>query len=330
MAQLGIADMEDGTGPGSALVVHAGTTPGDPPMTVYGLVALPPADERLVAFWLFGKAPRTQRLYRATIGRFTAFTAKPLASLTLDDLQAFATSLGGLAATTRTVMLATVKSLLTFGNRIGILPLNVGAALRIKAPPDDLNERILTEPEIHRLLAALTDPRDRTLLRLAYAAALRVSELVGLRWRNLRDREGGGGQITVFGKGSKIRYVLVRPSVWKDVRALARLDLTTRSAVPTYLADGSLNPDAPVFRSRKGGHIGVPQAWRIVRRAAEQAGLTAKVSPHWLRHAHASHALDRGAPIHLVRDSLGHANVATTSRYAHARPNEHSEKFLAL
>ena len=322
--------MEDGAGPGSAMVVHAGTTPGDPPMAGYGLVALPPADERLVALWLFGKAPRTQRLYRATIGRFTAFTAKPLAALTLDDLQSFATSLGGLAATTRTVMLATVKSLLTFGNRIGVLPLNVGAALRIKAPPDDLNERILTEPEIHQLLSALKDPRDRTLLRLAYAAALRVSELVGLRWRNLRDREGGGGQITVLGKGSKIRYVLVRPSVWKDVRALARLDLPTRSAVPTFLSDGSLNPDAPLFRSRKGGHIGVPQAWRIVRRAAEQAGLTAKVSPHWLRHAHASHALDRGAPIHLVRDSLGHANVATTSRYAHARPNEHSEKFLAL
>ena len=330
MAQLGFADMDDGTGPGSALVVYAGTTPGDPPMTVYGLVALPPADERLVALWLFGKAPRTQRLYRATIGRFTAFTSKPFAALTLDDLQAFATSLGGLAATTRTVMLATVKSLLTFGNRIGILPLNVGAALRIKAPPDDLNERILTEPETHRLLAALADPRDRTLLRLAYAAALRVSELVGLRWRNLRDREGGGGQITVLGKGSKFRSSLVRPAVWDEVRALARLDRKTRSASPTFLADGSLNPDAPVFRSRNGVPLGIKQVWRIVRRAAEEAGLTAKVSPHWLRHAHASHALDRGAPIHLVRDSLGHSSIATTNRYLHARPTEHSERFLAL
>jgi len=70
--------------------------------------------------------------------------------------------------------------------------------------------------------------------------------------------------------------------------------------------------------------------WRIVRRAAEEAGLTAKVSPHWLRHAHASHALDRGAPIHLVRDSLGHSSIATTNRYLHARPTEHSERFLAL
>lgn len=54
------------------------------------------------------------------------------------------------------------------------------------------------------------------------------------------------------------------------------------------------------------------------------------VSPHWLRHAHASHALDRGAPIHLVQATLGHSSVATTSRYFHARPGESSARFLAL
>ncbi|MCX5985045.1 MAG: tyrosine-type recombinase/integrase, partial [Chloroflexi bacterium] len=105
---------------------------------------------------------------------------------------------------------------------------------------------------------------------------------------------------------------------------------TSRSAIPTFLADGSLNPDAPVFRSRNGVPLGIKQVWRIVRRAAIEAGLTAKVSPHWLRHAHASHALDRGAPIHLVRDSLGHSSIATTNRYLHARPTEHSERFLTL
>jgi len=50
----------------------------------------------------------------------------------------------------------------------------------------------------------------------------------------------------------------------------------------------------------------------------------------WLRHAHASHALDRACPIHTLKDSLGHASVATTSRYLHARPNDGSGKYLAV
>jgi Phage integrase family len=68
----------------------------------------------------------------------------------------------------------------------------------------------------------------------------------------------------------------------------------------------------------------------IVRRAAQRAGVFDRVSPHWLRHAHASHALDHGAPIHLVQATLGHGSVATTSRYVHARPGDSSARFLAL
>jgi len=54
------------------------------------------------------------------------------------------------------------------------------------------------------------------------------------------------------------------------------------------------------------------------------------LSPHWLRHAHASHALDRGAPVSLVRECLGHASLATTSRYTHARPGDGSIRYLPV
>src|SRR5579862_407422 len=82
---------------------------------------------------------------------------------------------------------------------------------------------------------------------------------------------------------------------------------------------------------REGGkHLDHGRVCVIVRRAAEQAGIAAKVSPHWLRHAHASHALDHGAPIHLVQATLGHSSVATTSAYLHARPGDSSARFLAL
>ncbi|MDQ3605818.1 MAG: site-specific integrase, partial [Gemmatimonadota bacterium] len=54
------------------------------------------------------------------------------------------------------------------------------------------------------------------------------------------------------------------------------------------------------------------------------------VSPHWFRHAHASHALDRGAPAHLVRDTLGHGSLLTTNAYVHARPDESSAHYLSV
>jgi integrase/recombinase XerD len=88
-----------------------------------------------------------------------------------------------------------------------------------------------------------------------------------------------------------------------------------------------------VFRSRKGNNHGFLQpvaVLRVVRAAAKRAGLELPVSPHWFRHAHASHALDRGAPIHLVQATLGHATITTTGRYLHARPNDSSSHYLPL
>lgn len=109
--------------------------------------------------------------------------------------------------------------------------------------------------------------------------------------------------------------ILLPSGIWREVLGL-------RCAADT---------DAPVFPSRKKqGHLSEVQVWRIVRAAARRAGIEDAVSPHWLRHAHASHALDRGAPPHLVQATLGHASLATTSRYAHARPSDSSARYLAV
>jgi site-specific recombinase XerD len=66
----------------------------------------------------------------------------------------------------------------------------------------------------------------------------------------------------------------------------------------------------------------------IVKDAAKRAGVNPAASVHWLRHAHASHAIDNGAPITLVSATLGHADLKTTSVYAHARPGESSGRYL--
>ncbi len=119
----------------------------------------------------------------------------------------------------------------------------------------------------------------------------------------------------MFGKGGKTRAVVLSAQTWAEL-------MTLREE-----ADDS----QPVFPSRKGGrHLRRNQVFRIICAAAKRAGISEKVSPHWLRHAHASHALERGAPIHLVQATLGHSNVATTGKYLHARPMESSGRFLSV
>ena len=84
-----------------------------------------------------------------------------------------------------------------------------------------------------------------------------------------------------------------------------------------------------MFRSREGGGALEPnQPHRIVKTAAKRAGLSDAVSAQWLRHAHVGHALDRGAPVHLVQATVGHASLATTSCDAHARPSDSSSRDL--
>jgi integrase/recombinase XerD len=274
-------------------------------------------DQELIEVWLHGRSPHTQRAYRADIERFRSSLGKPLFYATLLDLQHFADSLTDLAPASRYRMLSAVKSLLAFGHRMGYLPLDVGRALRLPGVRNRLNERILSEADLHRILNLEPNPRNRAVLTLLYASGVRVGELCGLSWRDLQP-SGDSGQITVWGKGSVTRSVQLPAAVWKLL---------------TELRSADAGADGPVFVSRKkrgSGRLQPLAVLRIVRAAARRAGIALPVSPHWLRHAHASHALDRGAPIHLVQATLGHANINTTGRYLHARPKESSSGFLGL
>lgn len=310
----------------------------------HGVVSPSQADDdaHLVALWLHGKSVNTRDAYERDVRAFVDFVDRPLPLVTLGMLQDWADRLmeTGLAASSRARKLSAVKSLMTFGHRLGYLPVNVGAAVRPPQSKDTLSEKILPEAAVHRVLAvadalaaetdAVTDHRNALALRLAYATGGRVSELVGLCWRDCleRDDQGKGvtGQLTLFGKGDKTRRVLLSPATWAVVR-----EHRAREA-----AGGYAEADHPVLRSRKAGAGGEPrpltrqQLWRVVKALGRRAGLPGAVSPHFFRHAHASHALDRGAPPHLVQQTLGHASLQTTSRYAHARPDESSATFLSI
>jgi integrase/recombinase XerD len=270
-------------------------------------------DEQLIALWIHGRSKHTQRAYIADIERFRSFTPKSFREIKLADIQAFETSLieQKLEQTSINRTLAAVKSLFSFAHRIGYLAFDVGRPVKLTSPKDTLAERILSESEIHRIIEAEHNPRNKLILKLLYVSAVRVSELCSLKWKDLQSRKDGG-QVTIYGKGNKTHTVLLPQNTW--------VDLTTQR-------NGSID-EQPIFKSRKGGHLCPSQVLRIVKKAADKAGLSNAISPHWFRHSHASHALEHNAPIHLVQQTLAHSSVATTGKYLHARPSDSSSRYL--
>ncbi len=272
---------------------------------------------QLVSLWLYRfKSKQTKRAYAGDIREFLSFLGdRPLHELTYIQLQEFESKLASrnLAPRTQNRKLAAVRSLLTFGcEKVRMLPTNIGVILESQKVKDDLAARILSEEQVFRMFTLEPDERNRLILRLLYYCGLRVSELVSLKWKDLHSRSEFEGQVTVFGKGGKTRIVLIPDKVWRSLIAMKQ----------------EADKDEPVFCSQKGGHLHSSQVFRIVQAAAKRAGIEGNVSPHWLRHSHASHAMDRGAPLHVVQASLGHSNPATTGRYLHARPGDGSGRYL--
>lgn len=271
-------------------------------------------DTQVIAMWLHGRSKNTQRAYKRDAFEFLSYVEKEIQRITIGDVQDFADSILHLSERTQGRKLSSVKSLLSFAHRIGYAQYNVGAPVQLPKPKDTIAERILSEEQVLNMISSEKNQRNKVILRLLYSSGIRVSEIVGLRWKDTQERQEAG-QITVYGKGSKTRTILLSEATWKKLIAL-------------HVEAG---PDDPIFKSRKHGDpISQVQVWRIVRTAAKRAGIDKNVSPHWMRHAHVSHALDRGCPTHQVQATVGHSSLATTSRYCHVRPTDSSSRYLAV
>lgn len=282
------------------------------------------SDAAVVTSWLGMFDPedsaRTRVHYRRVSRCFMQWIASrglSLRTLTTEHLVSWRDQLNG-APATRGNRLAVVKSLLSHGHRTGYLRFNIGRAVRAPKVDVDVDRRSLTEVQIALMIQAAaavlraegsrTMPRPRyvraALTRLFFARFLyysgaRVAEAVAVRWQDLRPRPDDDVQLTVLGKGRKRRSFPLPGGLMAQLEAEYK--------------PNSAAPDSLIFR------FGVRRAQTIIHELAVLSGLEQAVSPHWYRHAAATHALDRGAPIHVVAQTLGHASLATTSRYAHKR-----------
>jgi integrase/recombinase XerC len=145
--------------------------------------------------------------------------------------------------------------------------------------------------------------RDRAIVETLYSAGLRVSELVGLDWRDIDDEVG---MVRVrSGKGDKDRIV---PIGEPALEALTRW----RRAMPV-----AWETDGPVFVNLRGGRLTTRSVEKIIARRVLKAGVRTEVTPHGLRHSFATHLLNHGADLRSIQEMLGHASLATTQRYTH-------------
>ena len=147
--------------------------------------------------------------------------------------------------------------------------------------------------------------RDYALVRGSYLLGCRVSEIAVIKWQDI-EVLSDGGQIHLFGKGSKARTVRVSSDTLQLFHALGRGEA-----------------DSYVFPSPRGeGHLTRQAIGDVCRKWGRAAGF--HVHPHQLRHSHATHAVQRGVDVFTLQATLGHSSSATTGHYVAANPRDSS------
>lgn len=267
-----------------------------------------------------GAAENTRAAYTRDLDAYLAFLdARSVAHRQANarDVQAYlaALSADGLAATSRARRLSSVRQFYKFLLAEGCIEADPTTSLsgpkRQRALP-----KVLSVVEVDRLLSAAAQRtegqegralfralRFNCLLEILYATGMRVSELVSLPRSVVR---GDQRVLTITGKGGRERLVPLNPAA--------------REALDRYLAiSGRFDNSQWLFASKAAeGHV-TRQGFALdLKDIAMEAGLDPeRVSPHVLRHAFASHLLDRGADLRAVQQLLGHADISTTEIYTH-------------
>jgi integrase/recombinase XerD len=259
-----------------------------------------------------GYSKHTVAAYAEDLRRFADHLerrGRDLKTATEEDVRALlvAASKEQLSPRSAARLLSAVRSFLRFAVDEGVLAHSPARGVKVPHLPRTL-PKLLTERQVRALLGAPDEStpegvRDAAMLHVMYAAGLRVSELVALRWGDVNLEVG---YVSAFGKGQRRRLVPLGEVAAQKIRAW--LQVRGRCAKAGVEA---------LFVSRRGRAMSRSQFFRIVQRCARQAGIEEDVSPHWLRHSFATHLLVHGADLRAVQTMLGHADISTTEIYTH-------------
>lgn len=262
-------------------------------------------------------SPHTVAAYRRDLDQFECFTGGWLGAenwewKTVDRL-AIRAWLGELdarsqAPATIARKLSTVRVFFGFLHRTGQLADNPARYIGARAPRRKL-PAFLSRDQIDELFDTMpadqpTSLRDRAILELLYSSGLRLAELHGL---DTTDVDLDAGTVRVIGKGRKER---ITPVGRKAVAAIRHYLEADRAA-------GTAHTGQCLFTSRTGGRLSRRQIQRIVGRWLAVATGGESLSPHALRHTFATHLLDEGADLLVVKELLGHSSLSTTRIYTH-------------
>lgn len=267
-----------------------------------------------------GAAQNTMQAYERDLGAYLEFLSergKQAEAADAKDIQAYLhrISAEGLAAASRARRLSAIRQLYKFLAAEGLVEADPAAGLSGPKRERPL-PRTLSVTEVDHLIETAKTScgglegrtlfralRFHCLLEVLYATGMRVTELVSLPRSVLR---GDPRVLTIKGKGGRERLVPLNPEA--------------RAALDKYLAvSGRFDNSQWLFAARSAeGHVTRQGFAQDLKTAAGQAGLDPeRVSPHVLRHAFASHLLDRGADLRAVQQLLGHADISTTEIYTH-------------
>lgn len=258
-----------------------------------------------------GLSKNTLSAYRSDLTIFAAWLKKDLLAIDSENITAFLENRYQLGMTTRTTarILSSLRRFYSYFLRQNDINIDPTALISAPKTPRDLPQS-LTESDVESLLVApqIALPRgqrDKAMLEMLYAAGLRVSELVDLKFEQLNLSQG---VVQIVGKGGRERLVPI------GEEAVESLEI--------YLNDGremllSSRQSDYIFVTNRGGNMTRQAFWHIIKRYAFQADITKPLSPHTLRHAFATHLLNHGADLRVVQLLLGHVNLSTTQIYTH-------------
>ena len=261
-------------------------------------------------------SPHTISAYRCDLIRFSAeLSGKTLDSVTTANIRSFLISLRsqGMSASSVARSLSSIKSFFKYLCQDKQLKNNPAIILetpkRWRKLPDVLThedvEKLLKGPDLNSKLGL----RDKAMLEILYASGLRVSELVSLKVSQLNLEVG---YLRTLGKGSKERIV---PIGTLAKRAVENYILNSRRALISSRKDGRKADE--LFLTRRGLGMTRQGFWKILKGYVAKVNIKASVSPHTLRHAFATHLLERGADLRSVQQMLGHSDISTTQIYTH-------------